>query len=241
VRLLTWNTWFSERAFRERTIGLLRAITAGNYDVIALQEVTLPLRTLLAEVGARTGYRLHALDNPMGYDVALLARDRDARLSELPLPTQMGRRALAITLSSGVTVATVHLESLPPYAAARVAQLALIGPWLAQLSPAAAVLCGDLNFDDFDAREADVLDDAYVDVWPLLHPGEPGYTIDSAKNPMRGGGPKARVKHQRRLDRVFVRGERIVPTSIALVGTEPIAPGVHVSDHFGLAVDLDVR
>lgn len=207
MRLLTWNVCFEARAFRERTIGLLRAIAASDAEVVALQEVTPPLLGLLREFAAQRGYVVRGGDGTFGYDVALLARDPGARFASLALPSVMGRRAIALVTNDGA-IATVHLESTAGYGAARCAQLALIGPWLAGLD-SACVLAGDLNFDEYDARECDVLDDAWVDAWPLLRPGEPGATCG-----------------KRRFDHVFARNWR--PRDIALVGDAAI------SDHRGV-------
>jgi endonuclease/exonuclease/phosphatase family metal-dependent hydrolase len=233
VQLLTWNVWFGAQQFRPRTAGLVREIARRRPDVIALQEVTPALRAILDYELA--GYTLHGGQSPFGYDVMLLTRGEVRDFAELELPSEMGRRAIAVELASGLTVATVHLESTAPCVKQRAAQLALIGPWLAARTED-AILVGDMNFDDFAATESDVLDESYVDLWQAMRRKEPGYTVDSVINTMRSD---LRGKVQKRIDRAFLCSARWRAESIALVGTEPI--DIHdtfVSDHFGLAVEL---
>lgn len=232
VQVLTWNVWFGAHQFRPRTAALVREIARRRPEIIALQEVTPALRAILDYELA--GYTLHGGDSRFGYDVLVVARGEVRDVAVLELPSEMGRRALAVELASGLTVATVHLESTAPCVARRAAQLALIGPWLAARSDD-AILVGDMNFDDFAATESDVLDERYVDLWQALRT-DPGYTVDSVRNTMRDD---LRGKVQKRIDRAFLRSTRWRAESIALVGTEPI--DIHdtfVSDHFGLAVEL---
>jgi tyrosyl-DNA phosphodiesterase 2 len=237
LRILTWNVWFGRHEFVERTKALLREIAQRRPEVVALQEVTPELRAVLD--GGIAGYELHGGDSPFGYDVMLMTRTPVRGVESVALPSAMGRRMLVVELEVGPTIATVHLESTAPCVAERVAQLRLIGPWLAGKS-ADTCLAGDMNFDDFAATESDVLDESFVDVWPLLRPGERGYTVDSVVNTMRAD---LRGKVQKRIDRVFVRSERWRARSIALVGTAPIDdytdPNTFPSDHFGLAVELE--
>jgi len=234
TKILTWNIWFGAQAFNARATGLVREITARRPDVVALQEVRPEMRRILEHHVA--GYELFGGDSMFGYDAMLMTRTGTAVGGDIvELPSRMGRRLLAVELANGLVVATVHLESTLPCGPERCAQLALIGPWLAARSEN-AILVGDMNFDDFDARESDVLDDSFVDVWPVLRAGAPGYTVDSKANTMRS---ELRSKVQKRIDRAFLRGPTFRATEIELVGAKPIGDHLFVSDHFGLAITLD--
>ncbi len=57
------------------------------------------------------------------YGVVVLSRRPIRRLHALELPSEMGRRLLVAELACGLTVATVHLESMADSAAARLAQI----------------------------------------------------------------------------------------------------------------------
>ena len=95
-----------------------------------------------------------------------------------------------------------------------------------------AVILGDFNMRNGEERW---LSPAYRDVWPALHPHDPGFTENSWTNPtLRDSKKKPR---QLRFDRVLIKGGDWLPTDIAMLGTEPISPElprVFPSDHFGL-------
>lgn len=232
VRLLTWNVWFGGHMFDERREALLAELQRRHADVIALQEVTKELLVALLEAPwIRAAYQVSELD-VFGYDVVLLSRLPIRRMARLALPTDMGRRLLVAELACGLTVATVHLESTREEAAARAAQLKLIQPFLAQRYED-VVLVGDMNFQPGDPLETAALDPAFVDIWPVLRSGEPGYTVDTDINTMRSQVRSTPVR--KRIDRMLARSSRWRPRSIELIGTLPIdATGTFTSDHFGL-------
>jgi endonuclease/exonuclease/phosphatase family metal-dependent hydrolase len=238
LRIVTWNVWFGGHRFDERRRALLAELGRRRPDVIALQEVTYPLlRAIFDEPWVRDEYQVSDLD-VIGYDVVVLARATIRRMRTLALPTEMGRRLAVARLACGLDVATVHLESTSMCARERAEQLAIIQPSLAAASED-VVLVGDMNFEPGAPRETAVLDPSFADVWPELHPGDPGYSIDTERNAMRSMTGHAA---QKRIDRVFLRSRRWRAEAIELVGTEPIdLEGTFISDHFGLEVSLRYR
>lgn len=235
VRLVTWNAWFGGHMFEDRCDALLADLERRRPDVIALQEVTQALlRALLGAPWIRAGY--HASQREVtSYDVVILSRLPIRRLAEVELPTEMGRRLLVAELACGLAVATVHLESTREEAQARAAQLRIIQPVLERYPD--VVLVGDMNFQPDDPVENAVLDPSFVDTWPVLRPGEPGYTVDTDVNTMRLQ-VRSTPTHKR-IDRVFLRSQRWQARSIELTGTRPVAPdGTFISDHFGLETVL---
>lgn len=239
VRVLTWNVWFGGHMFDERCEALVSELARRSADVIALQEVTRDLLAALLDASwVRAAYQVSTLDID-GYDVVILARLPIRRMARIELPTAMGRRLILAELACGLTVATVHLESTREEAAARARQLGIIQPALAQRYED-VVLVGDMNFQPGDPAETAALDPAFVDVWPALRPGDPGYTVDTDVNTMR---VQVNSKPARkRIDRVFARGPHWRATSIELVGTQPIdAAGTFASDHFGLEAVFTAR
>lgn len=236
VRLVTWNAWFGGHMFEERCDALLAELERRRPDVIALQEVTSALlRALLGAPWIRAAYQASQCE-VSSYDVVILSRLPIRRVAELELPTDMGRRLVVAELACGLAVATVHLESTQTEAGVRAAQLRVIQPALAAHYPD-AVLVGDMNFRPGDPLENAALDPSFVDTWPALRPGEPGYTVDTEINTMR-----LQVRStptQKRIDRVFVRSARWRARTIELIGTRPIDPdGTFISDHFGLETAL---
>jgi endonuclease/exonuclease/phosphatase family metal-dependent hydrolase len=236
LRIATWNVWFGEHRFGQRGLALLAELGRRRPDVIALQEVTEPLLdALLEEPWLRSAYVISDVQMVQTYDVVLISRAPVRRMTTLPLPSDMGRRLLVAELACGLVVGCVHLESMRDYARARATQLGLIQAFLRD-SPD-TVLVGDMNFAPEDALESDAIDADVLDVWPALHPADPGWSVDSVRNEMRAwaqGKPA-----QKRIDRVFLRGARRA-TAIEQLGTAPIDDdGTFISDHFSLEVTLE--
>ena len=232
VRLITWNVWFGGHMFDERCEALLAELQRRRADVIALQEVTRELFfDLLHEPWVRAAYQVSP-KAMRAYDVVILSRLPIRRVVEVALPTSMGRRLVVAELACGLAVATVHLESTREEATTRAAQLAVIQPALVDRYDD-VVLAGDMNFTPDDLLENAALDPSFVDVWPVLRPGEPGYTVDTDINTMRIQVRSTPV--HKRIDRMFARSARWRARSIELIGTQPIdVDGTFTSDHFGL-------
>jgi tyrosyl-DNA phosphodiesterase 2 len=239
LSILTWNVWFGGHKFDQRRAALVEHLATRRADVIVLQEATPELlHAITHEDWARRDYQVSdATGRTLGdYGVLLLSRVPIAQLSFLELPSTMGRALLVAELANGLTVATVHLESMGHSAATRAGQLELIQ--MAVADSRDLVLAGDMNFAPDDPEENAVLDGTLVDLWPALHT-EPGYTIDSTANTMRQQ-VKCRPTHKR-IDRIFLRSPSWRARKIELVGTEPFDDaGTFISDHFGLLVELDV-
>jgi len=232
VQLLTWNVYFGGHMFEERREGLVAELRRRRPEVIALQEVTAEHLPALTEL---PGYASTIIDSASfeqaGYGVAIFARVPIVATREHALPSAMGRTLLTVELATGLTIATVHLESLDEHDR-RSEQLAIIQRRLAGRTR--AILCGDFNFTP-DGPEQREIDPGWTDAWAALRPAEPGYTVDTDINTMRYQLKERRT--QKRIDRVLMRG--IAARAIDLVGTAPIAlDGTFVSDHFGLAVDV---
>ena len=244
IDLATWNVWFLPYAFEERFRAVLAILGARRPEVICLQEI-IPesLAMLLAEPWVRAEYRISDArgDTFDGYGVVLFTRLPVRALGLHELPSNMGRRLVVAELDAGgapLVVGTVHLESLKHNADARADQLAEIFPIL-RAAGSDAVLCGDFNFCSSWRKENATLDPEFVDLWPALRGGAPGYTEDTDVNAMlrnvKGGEKNVRF------DRILLRGTRYRPRAVELLGTAPIAPSapdVFPSDHFGLAATL---
>ncbi len=158
----------------------------------------------------------------------------------MDLPTQFGRRMVSVPVEVGgtrVRIGTVHLESMRPNTALRLAQLDQMMPALEAEAP--AILMGDFNFDP-DMREEDRIAPPWTDAWAVAHPDDPGYTRDSTRNLMIG---KYQDKEtHRRIDRIVIADPeaRLTVTGAELLGTEPVADDETIlpSDHFGVLAQL---
>merc|ERR1711862_669056 len=126
-------------------------------------------------------------------------------------------------------------------------------------SVTAAILTGDLNWDDdphprsrpIDSPLLDLLGSSGIDAWKATNEGNPGYTYDAVSNPMLTGYLK------RRFDRFLIYFSEYSPCyyqvlSSTLIGTNPIPNlsytksvkkvnrelPVLPSDHYGLEINI---
>ncbi|QEV09662.1 poly(A) polymerase [Streptomyces prasinus] len=246
LRVLTWNTLWdrydSDRidTARRRPL-LLSALADADADVIALQEVEAGLLALLLRAPwIRAGYTLGAA--PGGKDVedsGLLL------LSRLPV-REAGRHALgphkavtAVTVETGsgpLVVATTHLSSdhSPDGPARRQAELGRLAEGLGGVD-GDLILVGDFN-DGGDGPAAAL---GLRDAWTEVHgPGDRTPTFDPGVNPL--AAVSSLSGRASRLDRIFLRTERLRATGASLRGDSPAADGLYVSDHYGVEADLQL-
>jgi tyrosyl-DNA phosphodiesterase 2 len=240
LTVVTFNVWFADDYFDARCAATLTLLATHQPDIIALQEVTPAfLKQVLNTSWIQAEYRISDIygDSVDPYGVLILSRLPILEWSFVPLPSAMGRHlvtARAAISGAMTTFAGVHLESQSYSAPTRAKQLARIFPLLA--SEQHVMLMGDFNFcSSWDENQR--LDTTYQDVWPLLHPTEPGFTEDTDRNTMRllHTGKQKHVRFDRMLLRSQYPGWQA--ESIRLIGTEPISPATpHIfpSDHFGL-------
>ncbi|SCL30783.1 Metal-dependent hydrolase, endonuclease/exonuclease/phosphatase family [Micromonospora rhizosphaerae] len=129
-----------------------------------------------------------------------------------------------------------HLEAFHAGIRVQQAQELLQGPLAA---PGRVILVGDLNtgpelpVPDNRLAYFTLVAGGMVDTWPILHPGEPGYTAGLGDDLVE---PADDVEH--RIDMVMFRGA-VVPVNSEVFGTErQTADGRWASDHLGHVAEL---
>ncbi|MEU2614724.1 endonuclease/exonuclease/phosphatase family protein [Micromonospora sp. NPDC007271] len=137
----------------------------------------------------------------------------------------------AVLGSRSFRFVNTHLEAYHPGVRLLQAQELLRGPLNV---PGRLILVGDLNsgpeLPDPDNRLAyfALVAGRMVDTWPILHPGDPGYTAGLGDDLTQ---PADDVEH--RIDMVLVRGS-VVPLASEVFGTQRRTPdGRWASDHLG--------
>ena len=125
LTFLTYNVWFEDVHQRTRTAALASLIAALQPDVVALQEVTPTLLSLLQRSTALDQYWLSPHPTTAPYFTLLLSKRQPIAMYRIPFISQMGRDLTAVVLDvkaesvggreGGVRrliVSTSHLESL---------------------------------------------------------------------------------------------------------------------------------
>ncbi len=264
VRVVTVNTWKGDGPYAARVEVLREQLAALDADVIALQEALVAIDGSLSTAGRlasnggaylvthrtrRKVRRVEGVEVDSWSALAVISRWPIVEFAQLALPAddEDGERAVlfaAIGTPSGtLRVANTHLTHLRGRSDLRRGQLEAIlaHPFLAQPSKA-RVLCGDMNatpgtpeIDWLLRRTSDwhVVDAYDAASGPLLR------ATLSERNPYVRAGTGERV-----IDYVFSLAphERAQPTfcDARVVLDEPEA-GLYPSDHFGVAVTIEVE
>jgi len=242
VSFVTYNVLADPVGVRRRIPALMKLLEQSGADVIALQEVAPWLLGTLGRQGWVRHYhvtRFHGRVTAPGGQM-ILSRFPILRSSSHVLPGKQRRTVVIARLKIGdhtVAVATTHMESYLEDGPIRARQLDRI--FALVKGEDNAVVLGDLNFGDGEQPETAHLHKRYQDLWLVLEPGKPGYTWDNERSEMarRGAFPKEK---SRRLDRILVRAEGYRPSSVRIIGNEPVAGSRELfpSDHFGLVGEI---
>lgn len=242
--IVSWNVLAEANEREQRLPVLLAQLRAAHPDVIAIQEATTWfVSALSAEPWAKDLKRVSgSADQPFPGGMALFTALPVLSNQVIELPTTMGRCGIVVEVAlpqGPLSFGVVHLDSYLEDGPIRSRQLRAMGMVLQ--GRAHAVLLGDFNFGD-GAPEATDQPAGMVDVWPLLHGDQPGFTWDIERSVMakRGSFPH---EPSRRLDRIVTRSPLWRPTAITLLGTDPVPDTkgeIFPSDHFGVRVVLSV-
>ncbi|MBN1560016.1 endonuclease/exonuclease/phosphatase family protein [candidate division KSB1 bacterium] len=241
IRLLSWNLWFDEFLQLERLNAVLSHIVHLHPDIITFQELTflsenffdnknLPFSDIYHKVPK------NVLEKNRYWEGIYTRFGFDARFTRIPFEdSQMGRGLTVVHFYEiDLVVGCMHLESEDNHSIRR-NQFHQALSHFSYFRTRNNILAGDTNVRAGDTID-DLLPENWADVWQQLMAKEPGYTVDSTRNPM---GP---VNRQERLDRVFYSCQDYQPQRIRLVGTNPLTHKdgtvYFPSDHFGLLVDF---
>lgn len=240
LRVCTFNVWFDPFESERRCNAVLEILSELDADVIALQEVTPRfLSNLLAAPWVRDAYavsRSKLVD--ARYDVVMLSRLPVRHFVAHEISTDMGRKLHALTIQTtrgSLVIAGIHMESMRERTPMRLKQISECTPILSRAD--CSLWLGDFNAAP-SSEEDDAIRCAFRDVWSELSRA-PGYTRDTSQNAMLA---KVKADRHQRIDRVFLRGEGLAPTSVRMLGTAPLEGTdgqVFPSDHFGLIAEFD--
>jgi tyrosyl-DNA phosphodiesterase 2 len=240
LTVMTFNIWNDPYFAAERHLAIVELVSKHGPDIMVFQEVTPDaLKILLAHPWVRQHCFCAAVTNhDVGnYGMLLLSRLPLRCVGYTRLPSRMSRGFLQAEVTFGGTrtvVCSVHLDSGKASARLRSRQLRRLYRALRSFDD--SVVLGDFNMRD--AENAQIIA-PFIDVWPALHPHEPGYTEDTSINLMRLDSTNKR-RHVR-FDRVLLKGPTWAAASIDLLGTEPLSRSlarVFPSDHFGVRCRL---
>jgi tyrosyl-DNA phosphodiesterase 2 len=243
LTISTYNVWNDSRYAEQRYRAIAQLLSLRQPDIMAFQEVTpAAADILLSQNWIRDAYASAAVigGHAGSYGMLMLSRLPLSGGSYTRLPTRQSRgflQAHVVVNGARLVVCCIHLDSGKASSRLRGWQLRRIFRSL-QVAEDVVVL-GDFNMRDAENFRITA---PYRDVWPELRADDDGFTEDTSINLMRYD---MKDKHRHvRFDRVLLKSRRWTPTTIELLGTEPIDPAlprVFPSDHFGVQCRITVR
>lgn len=223
LRIVTQNLWFDSHQREARMQAHAHHWQQIKPDIVAVQEATLaclrPLLPLMSDFHSTVGLESSA----RWQGLAVFSKHKPRQVEMLPLPGEMGRRLLRVSWEN-LELGVVHLESTASAGPTRACQLREV---TAQLHGPETLLLGDFNFCSTSPENANLPED-FVDLWPALHPEDPGWTLNSQLNPLLRGSKQARY------DRMLLRSQCWRCRSLELSQSNG-------SDHFGLMAELETQ
>lgn len=249
LRVLTWNIWWQFGDWRRRALAITDAVAATNADVIAVQEVwaqgdTDQARELGASIGFHHVYAPWRDLDGVGFGNAVLSRWPISGHEVLTYSVaEAGLHRLAVRADiegphGEIQVFSTHLNWGFDDGARRVAQVGELLEFVARSHRpnSLQLVCGDFNARPASNEMKLMAGTDLVDVWSLLHPGEPGWTWEQS-NPH----VEDHMEPDRRIDYVFARraapNGRGDPIEVSLLRPDP-QDEYPASDHHGVVVDL---
>jgi endonuclease/exonuclease/phosphatase family metal-dependent hydrolase len=245
----------------ERRTLLVRGLDAVSPDLIALQEVTDPLRHSTAHwlAGELGGYSAHVCPKA-GWGrrwegIAVLSRWPVEHHVALDLRSQQRTAQFVHVRAGGRPVVLVNGHYYWP-AGAHSAQVRQVGRVLDRVKAldlgTSVIACGDFNATP-GSRAIDLMSQSFDSAHRVHHGREPGFTCPTAL--VSGGRVRRAVTRgllrllstqpgdvwRGSLDYIFVSPDvRVVECGVFLDRPSPDDPTLYASDHLGLAATLEV-
>ncbi|EAR93583.1 endonuclease/exonuclease/phosphatase family protein (macronuclear) [Tetrahymena thermophila SB210] len=237
LKFISYNVWFDQHNFVERSIELKKIFLNYDPDFICMQEVTQPFLIQLAQ--DKEICQKYYFSSPFvnQYDVFILSK-YPISFKQMFFPSQMGRNLLfgEININNRkIVIGTTHLESLKNNDNYRMEQLKIIKELLSSYDE--SIFMGDFNMSKLNEEQS--IPENYIDIWKALHPNEEGHTMQASKK-----FPSVRF------DRVLLRQSTYwSPSHIEIIGKDPIPyyqnhqkkqiyEIVTPSDHYGLYAEI---
>lgn len=243
LRVISYNVWFNQSTAKQRIPEILDIIAEKKADIIALQEAESWILDFIINDRRFNEYQLiyhktwrYHLFGSLSGGLLFLSRFEPKSIHYQALPSSMGRGMLSFKSRLAdieLCVTSVHLDSMLDDTQQRIEQLIQIEKYHASCEN--VILLGDFNFGDADP-ENNILANHYRDVWKALHPEQAGFTWDLNNNSLARTNSFV-GEGSSRLDRIFVKSQRLQEKMIEILGTRSFSSSygsLYPSDHFGL-------
>lgn len=222
MRIFSLNIWFSDYLKLQRTKILYRYLIENDFDVILLQEVTLPVLSILYKKIIEKYPHIHFNIEENFYGVCIISKFEILDREILKFKNSKMRRSIIYGKINNIIFATTHLES--EFGKICDKKIDQFNNSIALLSKFDKVcLIGDTNLTPKNDKHLILnnFKDIYLEIDKTK---ENKYTYDGVTNPLLSSKLRSRV------DRAFVKD--LEPKSFK------IEKEFIMSDHFGLLISL---
>ena len=222
MKLFSLNIWFSDYLKFERTKILYEYLLENDFDVILLQEVTLPVLSILYNKITEKYPHIHFDIEENFYGVCIISKFEINDRQVLKFKNSKMQRCLIFGKIKNIIFATTHLESeFGKLCNKKVNQLNDSIKLLSKYDKVCFI--GDTNLTPKNDKDLILKDfkDIYLEI---DNTKQNMYTYDGIDNPLLSS------KIRSRIDRAFIKN--LVPKTFKL-DKEFI-----MSDHFGVFVDI---
>jgi endonuclease/exonuclease/phosphatase family metal-dependent hydrolase len=261
MRIVTLNLLRDLTRWDERKQMLLDEFERLQPDVIALQEVALPLNTAEWLAKRLRGYDVHLAPKSgrMGVREALATLTRlpvhDVQRIDLGSQHRVAQ-ALQIAGAHPLTLVNGHFYWSPGDSAERARQIRHVRNWIRHLHVGdvrrGVVVCGDFNSTP-ESRAMRLMQEEFLSAHEVHHGSEPSYTVPTplhiAQSPLRIAALRLyNLALQRRItpwrgtvDYIFVsRNLRVQSCHVVFDRPAEHDQTLYPSDHLGLMADLEI-
>ncbi len=222
MKLFSLNIWFSDYLKLERTKILYQYLLENDFDVILLQEVTLPVLSILYNKITEKYPHIHFDIEENFYGVCIISKFEINERQVLKFKNSKMQRCLIFGKIKNIIVATTHLESeFGKLCSKKVDQLNDSIKLLSSYDKVCFI--GDTNLTPKNDKDL-ILNDFKDIYFEIDNTKENKYTYDGINNPLLSN------KIRSRIDRAYVKN--LQPISFKL-NKEFI-----MSDHFGILIDI---
>jgi tyrosyl-DNA phosphodiesterase 2 len=247
ISFLSYNIWFEEHNWKNRTTAILELLQQNNSDVICLQEVISEFIVLLCEsTFIQNNYYISG-NFDSGYDVLMLTKFPCCFYISFFI-SLMERKLLFCTFTykdRDFCVSTAHFESLKNSSKVRKEQLDLSFKILNENQTKNSFIClmGDFNFDNNEEEKN--IDESFLDSW--LYYKKNLRNIKNTLGDNDGYTMCVDPYPPWRPDKLFYKGD-IKLTKFEIIGREEIEvnsyenlkPVLTPSDHYGIFVQFEL-
>ena len=222
MKLFSLNIWFSDYLKLERTKILYEYLLENNFDVILLQEVTLPVLSIIYNKITEKYPYIHFDIEENFYGVCIISKFEINERQVLKFKNSKMQRCLIFGKINDIMIATTHLESeFGKTCNKKVDQLNDSIKILSKYDKVCFI--GDTNLTP--KNDKDLILNEFKDIYLQMDGSiDNKYTYDGINNPLLSN------KIRSRIDRAYIKNLKPI---LFKLDKEFI-----MSDHFGILVDI---